>query len=94
MKVVGEPIVQHFIDHFEKHKVYNNFAKFWASWNAQAMLQHLREVYTTLDVTVLEEKFGGPTSDRLDMATAEEVAQEAPQVAEVEVENGTIVLVE
>lgn len=46
------------------------------------MLQRLKEVHPTLDITALEEGFGGPTRGRLNIAAAEE-ATEAPQEAEV-----------
>lgn len=43
VKDVGDSAVQHVIDHFEEHELYDTFANYWTSWNAQAILQCLRE---------------------------------------------------
>lgn len=68
VKVAREMAMQRFIDHFEEHSLYDTFANFWASWNAQTMLGRLREVYhPTLDISALEIKFGRPTRGRPDI---------------------------
>lgn len=38
LKSVGEVAVHNFIDHFEDHPLYDDFANFWASWSAQGLL--------------------------------------------------------
>ncbi|XP_022883708.1 optineurin-like [Olea europaea var. sylvestris] len=80
VKVVGESAMQHFIDHFEKHPLYDTFAKYWPSWNAQAMLEWLKEVHPTLDISALEVELDGPTEGRPDVASAEEVAEPSQEV--------------
>lgn len=49
-KIVGESAVLHFIDHFEEHELYDTFTNYWASWNAQAILQCMRKAHPNLDV--------------------------------------------
>ncbi|XP_022883631.1 uncharacterized protein LOC111400445 [Olea europaea var. sylvestris] len=60
LKSAGEVTVQNFIDHFEVHPMYDDFANFWASWSAQGILGRLKEVHPTLDISSLEAEFGGP----------------------------------
>ncbi|CAA3010591.1 Hypothetical predicted protein [Olea europaea subsp. europaea] len=66
LKSAGEVAVQIFIDHFEEHPLYDDFANFWASWSAQGLLGRLKEA-----------EFGGPTRGWPDMLT--EDAPEAPE---------------
>lgn len=54
-KAIGKAAVQNFIDNF---KLYDTFANYWASWNAQLMLEHLREVHPGLGTSALEKEFG------------------------------------
>lgn len=89
-KVVREIVVQHFIDHFEKPPLYGTFANFWASWNVQAMLEWLGEVYLTLHITILEAEFGGPIGGRPDVVAT----TEAPKEAEMEVGDRALVPVD
>lgn len=56
-KVVKKTAVRHFIDYFKEHPLYNTFANFWATLNAQTMLEQLREVDPTLDISTLEVEF-------------------------------------
>ncbi|XP_022874088.1 uncharacterized abhydrolase domain-containing protein DDB_G0269086-like [Olea europaea var. sylvestris] len=83
LKSAGEVAVQNFIDHFEDHPLYDDFANFWASWNAQSLLGRLKEVHPTLDISQLEEEFGGPAGGRPDKVTEE--VPEAQEAASAEV---------
>lgn len=71
-KVARDSVVQNFIDHFEEHELYGTIANYWASWNAQTMLQRLREVHPNLDISALEEEFGGPIGGRPNCVAAKE----------------------
>lgn len=55
-KVAGESAVQNFINHFEEHELYKTLINYWASRNAQMMLQRLNEVYPSLDISSLGEE--------------------------------------
>jgi hypothetical protein len=83
LKSAGEVAVQNFIDHFEDHPLYDDFANFWASWSAQSLLGRLREVHPTLDISPLEAEFGGPTGGRPDKVTEE--VPEAQEAASAEI---------
>ncbi|XP_022861284.1 uncharacterized protein LOC111381701 [Olea europaea var. sylvestris] len=87
LKSAGEVAVQNFIDHFEEHPLYDDFANFWASWSAQGLLGRLKEVHPTLKISTLEAEFEGPTGGRPDRfaeevpeAVEEEAAREDPPV--------------
>ncbi|XP_022898752.1 uncharacterized protein LOC111412184 isoform X1 [Olea europaea var. sylvestris] len=83
LKSVGEVAAQNFIDHFEDHPLYDDFANFWASWSAQSLLGRVKEVHPTLDISSLEAEFGRPTGGRPDRLAEE--APEAPEATDVEV---------
>ncbi|XP_022893779.1 uncharacterized protein LOC111408217 [Olea europaea var. sylvestris] len=61
LKSAGEVAVQNFIDHFEEHPLYDDFANYWASWSAQELLGQLKEIHPTLDISSLQTEFNGPT---------------------------------
>lgn len=71
----------------------DTFVNFWTSWNAQAMLERLREVHPTLDISTLEAEFGRPTGGRPDVTAANEAA-ETPQETGVEVGDRAIMPIE
>lgn len=83
-KVVGKTAVPPFIDHFKKHPLYDTFAKFWAFWSAQVMLERLREVHPTSNIAVLEVEFDGPTGGRPDITSVEEATEALQEMMEVE----------
>lgn len=72
MKTVGAVSVQNYIDNFNQMKEYDNFASYWASWNAQQMLARLREVHPDPDIGFLEDEFDKPTGVCPDTAAEEE----------------------
>lgn len=79
-KTVGKVAVQNYIDNFEKIELYDTFINQWSSWNAQLMLDNLRQVHLDLDILDFEKEFGGSTEGRPYFQATGEIQEEAPNV--------------